>query len=1133
MSANIFQENRNEVIDSLRTVYKKKIMTFILAGLMLTLSILACSITVGSILEIIFGLSTAGRFLLLSLSSILFLFVVSKSVLPYLLKYFRSPGIKEIKEIALEVGTHLPGIKDKLRNAVELMSSIGSPLHSVELAQAHVGRIFEEVSRLEITSAVKNRISRKTRVFFSVSMLSALSCFLLFPSQTPDALGRIIRFYQQDLSPYSIEVQPGDVQLSRGDTLRVIARIQLVNARKLPSTIVFNEKYGGESEFERHSVSETSGGLFNFQLANLRGSVDYFLSAGEQDTRVFHVKVVDPPIVRDLTVNLVYPAYTGKNPEPLQDNIGDLTALVGTRAEISVRANKDLKSAWISFNDSTSKALSVHGAEAAGTFIVERTSGYFVRLLDTDSLQNRDPILYSVQALKDAYPTCEIVYPGKDVDLNRDMQLPLRIGIGDDYGFTKLVLEYKLASSRYVQPEKDYRQLDIPLPSKSAGEEEVAYTWDLSSLDLVPEDVISYHARVFDNDLVHGPKSTVSREFQLRLPSLNEVFSSTDSEHSDLISKAENLLGKSDDMKEQLDKLAQDMKTVTQQMSWEEEKKTQNALERFQEFQQRIDSLREQVESLTQRMLENKVISPETLEKYLELQKAIKDLNSPEFEDALRKLQQAIQSLNPNQVRQAMQNLQVNEDALRQSIERTLSLIKRVETEQKFDELQKRVDQMLSQQEKVSKSTAESDSTDKTERNELSSDQKEVERQYSDAKDALSDLQKRMDEFSKEMPVDKVDQMSKNLDKSGVQQNMQNSENELSQGNFSQASGSQQQVENTLKEFQQMISQAQKEMLQNQQKATLNALQKAQQNLLEISKEQEDLRDKSSQSPATSPQNRPLAEKQNELMQELGYTAQQLAQLSNKSFAVTPKMGRQIGEAYAEMQEAMNDLLSRTSQNSSAEAQSKAMGAMNQAVMSIQNSLETMAQGQGSGGFASLMQQLQQLAGQQEGLNAQTQKLGENGDLSIEQQVELARLAGEQGAIRKSLSQLAQEAQQSAALGQQNRILGNLDQITKDMNDVIKDLQNNDINPETIQRQEKILSRMLDASRSINQRDFDNERKSSPGQDVVGGSPADLNLVKEKNALDEALIKLIRKNFPLDYQRIILRYYRIIGMIPE
>jgi hypothetical protein len=1135
---------RHEVISSLQKIHRKKAGSELNRRLLLLIYVLLFALTLSSLCEIVFDFGMIGKLFLSLITTIPFLFIFIKFVIPGLTKYFKSPSAGDVKDIALEVGNRFPELKDRLRNAVELLSSEKNQFYSTELVKAYIEKIFQQASHLNISSALKYKVEARTKAIFSVSVILAGVVFFVFPSQVPNALARVINFTEKNPNAFSIVVSPGDTRLSRGDTLKVETKLGLITARKLPSRIVLNEKYGNEREFERHDVNETSEGKYDFQIPNVRSDITYSISVGDQNSREYHVNVVDLPLVQSFTVTLVYPSYTGKAAETLQDNIGDFTALAGTRVEVTLHSNKDLESAYISFepegyasmanDDSTRKNFIVSGTNANGSFVVNKTTGYSFRLIDMDSLKDRDPILYTVQAVNDEFPTCEIAYPGKDVDLSRDMQLPLRIRIGDDYGFTKLVLEYKLINSRYVPPEKNYHSIEIPLPTKSAGEQEVSYTWDLTSLNLVPEDVISYHARVFDNDMVHGPKGTSSSEFQIRLPSLDEVFAATDSEHSDLISKTENALQNSTDLKQQLDKISQDMKSMSQQMGWEQQKKMQNTLQKFQELQQRIDSVKNQVESMTQKMLENKIISPQTLEKYLELQKAFQEINSPEFQNALKKLQQAIQTLDPNQVRQAMQNFQVNDEAMRQSIERTLNLLKRIQIEEKFDELQKRIDQMLAQQDSLMKSTAKSDSSNAANKQNLASEQKDIKSQLSDTKDALSDLQKKMDEFAKEMPTQKVNEADQKLQQSGAEQNMQKSEKQLSMGDFSQSMTSQEKVQSALKEFQKSLSEAQKAMLRNQQRETMNAMQKAQQNLLDISKEQEKLRNQSTQVTPNSAENRTLADRQNELMQELNYTAQQMMQLSNKSFSITPQMGRQIGEAYSQMQQAMNQLQSRTGQpNNVTDSQTKAMGAMNQAVMSIQNALQSMMQGQGSGGFPSLMQQLQQLAGQQESINALTQKLGQGGTLSLKEQAELGQIAAEQEAIHKSLSQLAQEAQQSQSMNQQNRVLGDLGQIANEMKDVVRDLQNHDIKPETIRRQQQILSRMLDASRSINQRDHDNRRTSTPGQNVTGRSPGELNLSNGNDQQNQELLKFIRKNFPPEYQKIILRYYQIINKTPE
>lgn len=1120
----------NRVLNSLQRAHRAKIRTSIAEGGIISFSVIVLAILVPGLLDMIFSLGVAARTILFTLSILAVLLALFKYLVAGLLRYIRPLRTQDLMDAALEAGEAHPDVKDRLRNAVELMASEPVDYHSAELVQAYVEKTFENASSLDLGPGIKHRVRKGPGYLLASSLIAGSLLLISFPSSMPAALARMINFSHNYVVPeaYIMQITPGNTELSRGDTLNVHVRLQLLTSTRFPSHITVNEKYKGEKEFEKHQVKETKEGAYDFQLPNVISDITYSVNAGDQESDVYKVKVVDLPIVRSFEVRLLYPQYTGRAPEVLQENIGDFTALVGTRAEYTLHTNKSLADAWIAFGNSTDTKLQISGREARGAFIVRRTSNYTLNLLDTDSLRNKDPISYTVHAVNDQYPTCEITYPGKDVVLNRDMILPLKITVGDDYGFTRLLLQYKLISSKYVPPEKTYHSVEIPLPSLSAGQQDISYTWDLTSRNLVPEDVVSYHARVFDNDMVNGPKSTVSSEYTLRLPSLEEVFASADSEHSDLVSKTEDALNNSDELQQQLNKISEEMKTATKQMSWEQEKKMENTLQRYDSLQKKVGDIKKQIENMTQKMLENKIISPQTLEKYLELQKALQDINSPEFQEALRKLQQAIQSLNPNLVREAMKNFQINDEMLRKSIERTLNLIKRIQIEQKLDELQARVDQMLSHQEKVEEATAKSDSASSTARRQLAEDQRAIEKELAGTKRATSNLRRLMSEFSEEMPMRQMQDAKQMLDSSGVEQEMKAASQQLSEGNFSKSMSNQRQVSSDLQRFKQKLAETQRSMLQNQQRATINALRKTQQNLLEISKEQEALRDKSGNTIPNSAETRTLSDRQNQLMQQLGYTAQSLMQLSNKSFAVTPEMGRQIGEAYSQMQQALNQLQSRTGQ-SPIQSQSEAMGSLNEGAMNIQSMLQSMMRGQG-GGFPSLMQQLEGLGARQEGLNALTRELGERGGLTMEQQAELARLAARQEAIRKSLEQLAREAEQSRA---QNRILGNLNDIAKEMNNVISDMQNRNITRETIRRQERILTHLLDASRSIRQQDYNNKRVTRAGKDVIMQSPGPLNLSNSQTEEEQQLLKLIKENFPPEYQRVILKYYQLLKNSPQ
>ena len=116
--------------------------------------------------------------------------------------------------------------------------------------------------------------------------------------------------------------------------------------------------------------------------------------------------------------------------------------------------------------------------------------------------------------------------------------------------------------------------------------------------------------------------------------------------------------------------------------------------------------------------------------------------------------------------------------------------------------------------------------------------------------------------------------------------------------------------------------------------------------------------------------------------------------------------------------------------------------------------------------MAGFMQGLQRLTGQQQGINQGTQQLGR---MTQQQAAALARLAGEQGAVRKSLEQLAREA---ASAGQLSRLLGDLNRIAREMREVQTDLAQGNVNPETLRKQDRILSRLLSSSKELQRTSF-------------------------------------------------------------
>jgi len=129
--------------------------------------------------------------------------------------------------------------------------------------------------------------------------------------------------------------------------------------------------------------------------------------------------------------------------------------------------------------------------------------------------------------------------------------------------------------------------------------------------------------------------------------------------------------------------------------------------------------------------------------------------------------------------------------------------------------------------------------------------------------------------------------------------------------------------------------------------------------------------------------------------------------------------------------------------------------------------------------------------------------------------------------VKKSLDQLMEEMKQSGEDG-----LGDLSGLGKDMDEVIKDLQQKRFTRKTQDRQQRILSRMLDSQKSMTQRGQKEERKSEVADfNVLFKGPAGLpgDLGQRKSLALDALNRSLNSGYPKEYQNMIKKYFNTIS----
>ena len=1035
------------------------------------------------------------------------------------------PGETDL-ETARTVGRRIGRLTDRLVNALQLLAQGDARrIYSGDLVDAALADLSSDCEGIDFTLAADRAGMPFTGRLFAGAIFSGILLFAIFPSSFFGAADRLLHFNEAYAAapPFRFVVEPGSREIIKGETIPVRIRVTGENPGEV--SIAFRRR--GDLAYEEAVLRADGAGEYHHQFPPVTETTEYYVHAHGISGENYTLTVIDRPLVRLLRITVVPPAYSGLPMRRQDDNVGDVAALRGATIRFDIDASKALKSGEIALGDSSILPLVLAGAHAHVALVLMKERSYHISLRDSAGTGSIDPVEYTLRIIPDAPPAITLLSPSENLDVTDTTPVNLLAKITDDYGFSRLRLAYKLVQSKYEKPAQEFTYVPLPLPPSGTLEAIVPYRWSIAGLHLVPEDVISFYVEVFDNDIISGPKSAISEIYSLRLPSIDEVFAQADKGHEASIGGMQDALKEAREARKEMEDLTQSLRSSADKLEWQDRRRAEELLKRYDDVKAKMDSVRAAVDRMIGDMSKNQVLSRETLEKYQELQHMMDQMSSPEFAEAMKHLQQAMQQMSPDALRQAMQQFSLSEETFRKSIERTLSLLKRIQIEQKVDEAVRRTDQIIKQQESLKESTGKTPAGDRDKMEQLAKEQQEVREHLQALGGQMEDLQKKMEDFPAEMPLAELEHARQEMTQDSLARTMESISRDMEHMQPGEASRQQQQALTSMGKLGEHLRSMQKEMRQNQQRQVLNAMRRSLRDLLDLSRREETLKDESETLEPNSRRFRDGEEAQMDAMRELGTVADGLAALSQRTFGVTPEMGKSIGDAMRGMNDAMRSLQQRNGPAAS-QQQTDAMASLNEAAQKVEDSMNSMEHGGGQGmGMAGLMQRLQRLSQQQGGINDASRNLG---GMTPEQAAEMSRLAGEQGMVRKSLEQLAREA---ASAGDLKKIMGDMNEVARDMAEVQTDMTSGNFNPETVKKEDRILSRLLDAQRSTRERDFEKKRTSTAGQDVTRESPPSLTLSvgQEKEKLRRDMQKALEEGYAREYEDLIRRYFEILEQL--
>ncbi len=1117
----------------LHELRRKLLNLALLEGAWRAAVLLAGLCLVAALLEFSFGFSPAVRIWLLWICVLCLVTALGTWLIRPLLGHLFRPISSEA--LALRWGRSLVQVNDRLLNALQVYEHRQQEATSPELAELALETVGQELQGASYSGVLDRSSLRRARRMTYVLAACWLAALLLTRGSLGNAFLRLLQPNKNfgPILPYSLHLEEVPPWAIRGEPFEVMVRGRVEQSLNggLPRTATLRVQER-EEEPADFTISFDDSGYGRQMIANPQEDLRLWVFAGRVSSDTARVKVKSRPFIKELQVRWIPPAYSGLPAGSAVEKRGDVSALKGSRVNISLTGDRELSSAELRIyaderpDQPASAPMQVDDETATAEFVLWESGHYNLILQDKDGLGSAAPVDYSLWPIADETPSVEITYPPAEAELNESLIVPLKAQARDDFAISRLRLGYRLIKGGQTDTsgaKQAFAWNNLAFDNLGEGNFYVDFLWDLNGLNLLPGDEIIYCLEAQDNDLVTGPKHTLSSEQRLRFPTLEEIFARMEEGQGEQVQNVQEALDQSQAMKEELEKLSEELKS-NPDLPWEERKQVEELLKRQEDMARQVQEMSRQAEQMIQQMEENQLLAPETLQKYQELQKLLSEVLTPELMQAMQKLQEALEKQDPEALRRAVEEFSVNQEEFLARMEKTMNILKQLQMEMKLDELAKRAEELLEKQQNVNEKL----------------DQAEQEGSRPEEAQAEAQLQREMEAFQQEFqktqellaespynPQEAMKEAEQLMEENQFPQSMNQMSKELQEGSNSSARQKGSKIQNGLAQLSQKMKEAQEQMVDKSKGELAEALKKLSHDLLGLSYQQEDLLDTSNTMDKASPRFRSQAQQQQALKNHLEKIAKELFQLSQKSFFITPQMGAAVDQAFRGMDQALGGYTARNPQ-SVAQQQQTAMGGMNRTIMEIGQSLEQLSASSSSTGFSEMMEQLSKMAGEQGQINQGTMALipgGTNpGTMSMEQQAALSRLAAQQAALQQQLEDLNQANQQT------QQMMGRLGELGEEMREVVQDLQNRQVDERTLKRQERILTRLLDAQRSVREREYRKERLSRTAQgDYFQPAPGEADQNLQLDQARERLLRALREGYTRDYQQLVRAYFEAMA----
>lgn len=1022
-------------------------------------------------------------------------------VLLPLLRMFRLGKTISHQQAAMIVGQHFPAVSDKLLNILQLKEQTDHGT-STDLLLASIHQKTEDIKLVQFPKAINLGQNRKYLKYALPPLLILLVLLVASPTVITDSTARLIqtnRDFERE-APFSFLVDEGNLEAVQFSNFQLTVEVE---GEVLPAEMLI------EVDNYQYRLKKVDQKTFQYTFNNIRQTTPFRLKAGGFDSKSYVLNVLPKPNLVGFEVALDFPAYTGRQDERLQ-NIGDLLVPQGTTInwtfetdntdEISVRFSGQTEVEQLDMVSKSAFQLSRRALKG----------GRYTLYIANDLLPVSDSVNYALSVVPDLYPSISVK---KFVDSTDQKLLFFAGDASDDYGLGGLSFNYQIKHEDGT--EESWNKLK--LPSSNGRQIQYDYQWDLNELQLGAGDEVQYYFEVYDNDAINGSKSARTSQMVFRMPTKEEYEQMT-ADNSDEIK--DNLLKAQEEskkIKEELRKLREEL-LQKKDVDWQTREEMEKLLERQRELQQQLEEAKKNFQENKKNQEQFSNPTPEMEEKQERLEELFEEAVDEELQELMEKIEELLQEMNKEEMLEMMQDFEMSDEEMEKELDRLEELYKQLEVEKEMQDQIDKLEELAERQQELAEETEQNDGKQDPEaeskQQELKEKQEQLAEEFEKVKEKMEEIEKKNEDL--ETPKDIGDPKEQMED---IQKDMQNSQDQLDKQENKKAAKSQKNAAQQMQEMADQMSSSMQAGDMEQMQEDMQALRQLLENLVAMSFDQEDLMNNFSPVSVSTPRYTALVEQQFKLQDDFRMIEDSLQALAKRVIQMESFVTDKVSEINKNLKRSVDELEERKKPEASA-YQQFTMKYVNDLALMLSETLSQMQQqmssmmsgaqmcnnpgGQGKDGkmpMEKISEGQQQLGDQMQKMKP-GQKPGEEGSPSSK---ELAEMAARQAALRKALEEARQQKMMN---GEDAKAL---QEIIEQMDQNEIDLVNKRLGSQLLQRQQDILTRLLEAEKAERERGLDDKRKSETATEKEREIPPGLEEYLKQR---EAEIELYRQVSP-------------------